>query len=671
MSMQFMYSQYPNDCGNSIQTCGNKDINLNVSGPGIQELINKGCDSYEHNSLWIHIDIEESGTLGFTLTPESNSIHEDYDFWVMPAGTKCDNIPYSIRCSTTNPYAAGLQSNQTGMNGTETDHHEGPGSSGNSFVRWLDVAKGEDYYIIIDRPHGDSKFNLEWTGTAKLKDPLENININSIETIKLCDKDNDGVESYDFSVHNNDVLNDLTGMEISYYKSENDAILKLNPLSYPAQVSTGTYWVRVENIATRCFEVKSFKVDLSGLNINNANKEYCDNGNDNQEEIDLTKIEVYDASHNYSSEFFLTKNDAINGTNPIQSPDKFILNQTELTVYVRVKDDKDCIDFAEIKLKLIKPPVIAEHKTTVCNTELNQEHDLNQYNSIFNQGGTHTVKYYSNKENLDNDVPIDNNAIQLKEGENLIYVKASSSKGCISNTTLLITVRPKIDLGGDEELYVCAEVFPFELPAIEGNYNNYNWSDGSTTKTIKVNDFGEYILTVTDQYNCTGTKKFIVIESETPVIVNVEIQNQSTVIVTATASQQPIHYSLDNGQWQESNIFENVSPGTHSIRTKLENGCVSEEYLVFIINSNNIITPNNDGYNDYWTIIDAHLIKGSKLTIFNRYGKVIYEQSDNRPFIWDGKENNSVVPSGIYWYKLEIALPDKQVLTGQIMVKNR
>lgn len=115
----------PNDCVNYIQVCGNYDINLNVAGAGAQEIGDNACNSQEHNSLWLQVTIKESGTLGFTLTPESLSIQEDYDFWVFGPNAQCGNLGEAIRCSTTNPQAAGQANNHTGLNETSTDVSEG------------------------------------------------------------------------------------------------------------------------------------------------------------------------------------------------------------------------------------------------------------------------------------------------------------------------------------------------------------------------------------------------------------------------------------------------------------------------------------------------------------------------------------------------------------------
>jgi gliding motility-associated-like protein len=65
----------------------------------------------------------------------------------------------------------------------------------------------------------------------------------------------------------------------------------------------------------------------------------------------------------------------------------------------------------------------------------------------------------------------------------------------------------------------------------------------------------------------------------------------------------------------------------------------------------NVFTPNNDGKNDCFHIINIEKLKNNQLIIFNRWGNLIYEKS-NYQNDWDGKN----CPAGVYYYILK--LPD-------------
>ncbi|MEN2400522.1 T9SS type B sorting domain-containing protein [Flavobacterium sp. MC2016-06] len=59
-------------------------------------------------------------------------------------------------------------------------------------------------------------------------------------------------------------------------------------------------------------------------------------------------------------------------------------------------------------------------------------------------------------------------------------------------------------------------------------------------------------------------------------------------------------------------------------------------------------TPNNDGYNDTWTINFAYLAPNSSIKIFDRYGKFIKELNLNSA--WDGTYVNQDEPASDYWF---------------------
>ena len=69
-------------------------------------------------------------------------------------------------------------------------------------------------------------------------------------------------------------------------------------------------------------------------------------------------------------------------------------------------------------------------------------------------------------------------------------------------------------------------------------------------------------------------------------------------------------------------------------------------------------SPNGDGYNDYWTIIDIESFNDPVIQIFNRWGILIDEGScdvlvDGEYRCWDGKDKNGKeVPVGTYYYHI-------------------
>jgi hypothetical protein len=123
----------PNDCIHAITVCGNGIFQSSASGIGATQEVS-GCSGFEHNSIWLKINIIQGGTLGFDLIPNDTNINVDYDFWVYGPNKNCGSgvtgLGTPIRCCTTNPALAGLSNNHTGMNLSTLSVTSGPGANG-------------------------------------------------------------------------------------------------------------------------------------------------------------------------------------------------------------------------------------------------------------------------------------------------------------------------------------------------------------------------------------------------------------------------------------------------------------------------------------------------------------------------------------------------------------
>ena len=87
-----------------------------------------------------------------------------------------------------------------------------------------------------------------------------------------------------------------------------------------------------------------------------------------------------------------------------------------------------------------------------------------------------------------------------------------------------------------------------------------------------------------------------------------------------------------------------------------------------------VVTANNDGANDYFTISDiASCGFTAEVSIFNRWGKIVY-QSNNYQNNWSGYHNNSgltmgasdKLPTGTYYYVINIMGSGYRPITGYI-----
>lgn len=75
----------------------------------------------------------------------------------------------------------------------------------------------------------------------------------------------------------------------------------------------------------------------------------------------------------------------------------------------------------------------------------------------------------------------------------------------------------------------------------------------------------------------------------------------------------------------------------------------------------NAFTPNNDGQNDYFKIINFTNQKLIEFKIFNRWGTILF-QTKNPKEGWDGKFKDHLQPLGVYGYVIRIAYPESELI---------
>jgi gliding motility-associated-like protein len=62
-----------------------------------------------------------------------------------------------------------------------------------------------------------------------------------------------------------------------------------------------------------------------------------------------------------------------------------------------------------------------------------------------------------------------------------------------------------------------------------------------------------------------------------------------------------------------------------------------------------LFTPNSDGFNDFWEIPDLESYGKCEVSVYNRWGKLVFSSSDYHNE-WDGTSNGVNVPSAAYYF---------------------
>ncbi|HFS67919.1 MAG TPA: T9SS type B sorting domain-containing protein, partial [Flavobacteriia bacterium] len=214
-----------------------------------------------------------------------------------------------------------------------------------------------------------------------------------------------------------------------------------------------------------------------------------------------------------------------------------------------------------------------------------------------------------------------------------------------------------------------------EVQNPQANYT-YEWVNAEDANTvIAIGDsfeapaVGIYAVIATEPENlCTQTKIVQVGLAEQAVIANVFVNdfnrpNNSITVVVEGGTGDYTYYLIDqdgNETAQVNNpVFENLLPSVYTVRVEDNQGCsvAIERTDLAVLDYPRFFTPNGDNYYDYWQIDNSYLIPGSKIYIFDRFGKVL-AQIDPNGLGWDGLYLGKPVPATDYWFKAEYRDPN-------------
>lgn len=151
---------------------------------------------------------------------------------------------------------------------------------------------------------------------------------------------------------------------------------------------------------------------------------------------------------------------------------------------------------------------------------------------------------------------------------------------------------------------------------------------------------------------CTSAPASAIVSPSEPAVVSYSVNedfadNQSVTV--NTEGNGDYEYQLDNGDFQDSPIFDNVTSGLHIITVRDKNGCGITTTDAIVINYPHFFTPNGDGINETWNIKDLKDEMVSTIYIFDRYGKLLKKVKPSGQG-WDGTYNNALMPADDYWF---------------------
>lgn len=250
----------------------------------------------------------------------------------------------------------------------------------------------------------------------------------------------------------------------------------------------------------------------------------------------------------------------------------------------------------------------------------------------------------------------------------------------IESVDIKLTDSPIIDLGGDFTTCSFDEVY---LDATPTNYNpddvTYEWSingsviAGAEDPILQITEIGTYKVVVSID-SCSATDE-VIISGGTDLVVSLgadfKLCPKEAYTLEATTDEEGVTYAwFLNGDLlsdQTGNSIEVIIPeGTTGIQTYTvtisQEGCSGSDsvdvstYGVGNCTISQGISPGSDGFNDNLDLTFLNDRIGiNKLQIFNRLGKLVYDQN-NYTNQWRGQTNDDKdLPTGTYYYVIDMS----------------
>lgn len=195
------------------------------------------------------------------------------------------------------------------------------------------------------------------------------------------------------------------------------------------------------------------------------------------------------------------------------------------------------------------------------------------------------------------------------------------------------------------------------------------WGNGSISPSISQLAQGNYSLQITDLNNCLLDSQFEIKEPDVlEVQFNIEDETcegefNGSIATNVSGGTQPYSYYWLHGSSSQNQ--NHLATGSYILSIQDENGCLLMDSAYLKLQNDpakcdldltiyDIFTPNGDGQNENWVIEGLFNYPDNSIEIFNRWGKMVYQESGYQNN-WKGTDQSGKeLAAGTYYYILRV-----------------
>lgn len=559
---------------------------------------------------------------------------------------------------------------------------------------FVNSSNPQTIYVRVDNLDNDNCFDINSFQVEVFDTP----EVQQTNVIEFCDNlgdITDGIAEVDF----NDIIPLIRGNQsdtetaVSFHLSQDDADNNASalPLLYTnSGAANETIYVRIENtLNSDCYSTANFPLVINNAPVaNNVSLFQCDEDGipDGFTVFNLAEIEndIIESAPNISVQFYPTQFDADTNSNPVNALNFQNFLNPQTLIAKATNDITGCSNTSEVLLE-VSATATNDASLGECDYDGTEDgftiFNLTDANETILAGAPDglDISYYETYEDaLLETNALNSNYTNIQAYTQIIFARVENANACYGISEIELTVFELPNLETEFETLYCLNFFPqpivLEGGVIDDIPNNYlyEWSTGETTTQIEVNAPGIYTVLVTNTNGCSKLRTITVEPSNIASVTGVEIidateNNSVTVFVSGEGDYEYAIQSI-SGPYQDSNTFENLSPGLYTVYIRDRNNCGIAEEDVSVIGFPKYFTPNGDGINEFWQIkgVSEQFQPNSEILIFDRYGKLLKQLSPLGPG-WDGTYNGAKMPTDDYWFS--ITLQDGRTFTSHFTLK--
>ncbi|GAB3323443.1 hypothetical protein GCM10027299_19680 [Larkinella ripae] len=262
-------------------------------------------------------------------------------------------------------------------------------------------------------------------------------------------------------------------------------------------------------------------------------------------------------------------------------------------------------------------------------------------------------------------------------------VRITDGNSCTAlSAPLTLAVIPRPDLRFDTLAPVCASrTEPLRLVASPsgGTFSG----PGVTGTQFDPSKVGAGLHTITYTYAGNSACPAVIsrrVLVESPVEINlperVSVLLDGSVTLQPTIKGQPLSYRWEPpDNLSDPAVLNPVAspsePTTYQLTVTSAGDCRAEKSVLVDVLKRlfmaDVFSPNNDGVNDAWEIRNTEQFPDCEVTIYNRWGEVVF-QSKGYETPWNGTYRNQKVQAGRYHYLIKTNQPLLPEYRGAILV---